>query len=142
MTAFGPGRRIRLHTLLRIKDGAEVLSTPGNEPLEFDFGDGSLQPGLESLLRGLCAGTNTRFDIAPGMVWGLPDPDLIQVLEAGDCPPGFNPEPGQFLAFELPNGQEVAGRLLEAVENGWRFDFNHPLAGKALEFEVEVLEVR
>ncbi len=142
MRVFGPGRRIRMHCLLRIKDGEEALSTLGEEPLEFDFGDGSLQPGLEQLLRGLCAGVKTSFDIAPGMVWGLPDDSLIQILETADCPPGFAPDPGQYLAFELPNGQEVAGRMLEAVEGGFRFDFNHPLAGQALEFEVEVLDVR
>lgn len=141
MTGFGPGCWIRLHCVLRLAGGEEVLSTLDEGPLEFSFGDGCLQPGLENLLRGLTSGIKTSFDIAPGMVWGLLDEALVQVLEASDCPPGFNPEPGQFLAFELPNGQEIAGRLLEVVEGGWRFDFNHPLAGKALVFEVEVLEV-
>lgn len=142
MKKIGPGCHIQMHCRLDVQNGGTALSTLDEEPLEFSFGDGSLQPGLENLLRGLCAGTKTCFDIAPGMVWGLPDPDLIQVLEAADCPPGFAPEPGQYLSFDLPNGQEVAGRMLEAVEGGFRFDFNHPLAGQALEFEVEVLDVR
>lgn len=142
MILFGPGRWIRLHCSLRLADGTELLTAPDAEPLEFCFGDGSLLPGLEALLRGLGAGSKERFAIGPGEVWGLPDPELVQVLDATDCPAGFAPEPGQYLAFALPNGQEIAGRLLESVENGWRFDFNHLLAGQALVFEVEILEVR
>lgn len=139
---FGPGRQIRLHCRLGLAGGGTAFSTVEDEPLAFTFGDGTLQPALESLVRGLAAGAKASIHIGPGEVWGLPDAQLIQVLDAADCPPGFSPEAGQYLAFELPNGQETSGRILEAVDGGWRIDFNHPLAGQALVFEVDVLDVK
>lgn len=139
---FGPGRQMQLHCLLQVVDGEVVFSTLDEEPLSLAFGDGTLQPALESLVRGLATGAKECFHIGPGEVWGLPDAGLIQVLDGADCPPGFNPEPGQYLAFVLPNGLETSGRILEAVDGGWRIDFNHPLAGRALRFEVEVVKVK
>lgn len=136
-----PGSRVRLHLAIRLEDGTEAVSTFGEEPVDLQMGDGTLQPGLELALYGLKAGDTQTLDLLPEQAYGLRDPALIQHMPMTDFDGDFTPEVGQIIAFSLPNGEEAAGSILGLDEGQVEVDFNHPLAGHEITFEVEILSV-
>ena len=136
-----PGSRVTLHLSLGIEDGTEALSTFGEEPVSLTMGDGTLQPGLELALYGLSAGDRQTLQLLPEQAYGLRDPALIQEMPRTDFAADFTPEPGQIIAFALPNGDEAAGSVISVGEGRVEVDFNHPLAGHEVTFTVEILDV-
>ncbi len=142
MPKISAGCRVRLAFSLSLPDGTLVDAASEDAPLEFIVGDGSLTPGLEFALHGMQEGERGCMTIPPGLAYPLPDPDKVFVLPPEDFDPSAMPEPGQFIEFELPNGESVLGRLLEKGAGGAKVDFNHPLAGFPLSFEVHVLKVQ
>lgn len=142
MTKIRPGCRVTLAFRLSLPDGTEVDAASPGAPLEFLVGDGTLAPGLEFAFQGMQEGEQGRFEIPPGTAFPLPDADKVFVLPPEDLDPRLPPEPGQFIEFELPSGETTVGRVLELTEAGLKVDFNHPLAGFPLIFEVHVLKVQ
>jgi len=142
MTRIRPGCRVKLAFRLTLPDGTEIDAAPADAPLELLVGDGTISPGLEFAFQGMQAGEQGRFDIAPGTAFPMPDPDKVFVLPPEDLGAEFMPGQGQFVEFELPSGEAIAGRVLDLTEEGLKVDFNHPLAGFPLIFEVHVLEVQ
>ena len=141
-TVIDYGVRVVLRHRLSLADGTLVDASEEGEPLLFTVGDGTLEEGLETLLLGLGVGARATYHLSPGQAFGLPDPEAVHVLPLADFPPGMALEPGTVVAFTAPSGLEVAGTVLETGEGGVRVDFSHPLAGRSLVFEVEVLEVK
>lgn len=135
-----PGDRVTLHYRLNCGD-EEVVSTFGGAPETFILGAGDLSPGLEALLLGLASGEATRFDLPPGQAFGNRDPALIQELPRAEFPPGLEPIEGNMADFPLPNGQILSATILEADAQRVKLDFNHPLAGQPVTFEVHILAV-
>ncbi len=141
MTAIGPGCQVTMHYCLCREDGIEVDNSHGGEPLVFTVGDGTLAAGLEELLFGLPAGTRGSYAVAPGQLFGLPDPDNVHALPRDDFPAEIVLEPGLVLSFSAPSGDEIPGTVLELDEARVTVDFNHPLAGHPLRFDVEIIAV-
>ena len=141
MTPVDYGARVVLRYRLSLADGTLVDASEEGDPLVLTVGDGTLEEGLEALLLGLGAGARATFHLAPGQAFGLPDPEAVHLLPRADFPEGLALEAGTVVACTAPSGLEVAGTVLEAGEGGVRVDFSHPLAGRSLVFEVEVLEV-
>ena len=133
--------RVRLHLTLSLEDGTEVLSTADDEPLCFRIGDGTLAPGLESMLLDLPVGTDTLLLAEGEAIYGAYDPDLVHELPRSDLPLDFAPEPGQVIAFSTPGGLDTPGTVLAADAEQVRVDFNHPLARRWLKARVRVLAV-
>ena len=136
-----PGSQVTLHLSLALEDGTEALSTFGEEPVTLTVGDGTLQPGLELAIYGLGAGDRQTLNLMPEQAYGLRDPALIQEMPRTDFPADFDPQPGQIIAFSLPDDEEAAGSVLSADESRVEVDFNHPLAGHEVTFTVEIIEV-
>lgn len=136
-----PGAAVTLHLAISLEDGSEAISTFGEEPLSLVMGDGTLQPGLELALYGLCAGEHQTLNLLPEQAYGLRDPSLIHFMPLTDFDAAPPPEVGQVIAFALPNGQEAAGTVLGIEHGRVEMDFNHPLAGHEITFRVEILEV-
>lgn len=136
-----PGGQVTLHLSILLEDGTEALSTFGEEPVSLTLGDGTLQPGLELAIYGLSAGDRQTLNLMPEQAYGLRDPALIQQMPMTDFSTDFTPEPGQIIAFSLPNDEEAAGTVLSVDEGRVEVDFNHPLAGHAITFTVEIIDV-
>lgn len=131
------GDRVRLRYRLSSADGQEIVNALEGEPLAVTLGAGDLHPVLEDAVRGLAPGQRGRF-LLP-QAFGAPNPELEQDLPLEEFPAGLPPEPGQLLEFTLPSGETLAGTVL-AIEGGRvRVDFNHPLAGCDIVFDVELL---
>ncbi len=137
----GPGSRVKIHFSLTLEDGTEALSTFGEAPLECTLGDGTLRPGMEMVLYGMRAGEEDCITLTPEQGWGTRNPDLVHALPRSRFPAEMKLEPGQIIAFDAAEGEELTGTVLALDAERVEVDFNHPLAGRNVVFRVKVLEV-
>lgn len=141
-----PGSFLTLHYRLAGPDGGDVVSTFGGQPATLSLGAGQLAPAIEALLVGLPEGAHERFELPPGAAFGERNPDLVQRVkrallhELGD--PDAEYHVGDVVQFPTPDGQgSYAGVVRECGDDWLLFDFNHPLAGQPVRFEVQLLGV-
>lgn len=137
---IGVGSPIAIHFTLRFRNGRVVETSRGEAPLHCTVGDGTLHPGLEAVLCGLRAGEHRCFQLGPD-TYGVRDPHNVHRLPRSEFPDEITQEPGTVVAFELPDGQAIPGMITEVSGTMVEVDFNHPLAGAALSFEVQILDV-
>jgi FKBP-type peptidyl-prolyl cis-trans isomerase SlpA len=137
----GPDMRVTLHFAVRLMDGTEMDSTFGRAPASFVWGDESLLPGFERALVGLKAGDKRSVYIEAANGFGAYNPDNVQQFRADEFAEGMTLAPGVVVSFRDASGAELPG-VVALIEEGWvTVDFNHPLAGRDLTFEVEILAV-
>jgi len=137
----------RLAGLGAAGQGREIINTFEDKPATLSLGAGELSPVIEARLIGLAEGVRTRFELAAGEAFGPRNPDLVQWVarklldELGD--PMERYAAGDVVQFPTPDGAgQYAGAVLQVGPDGAvQFDFNHPLAGQAVEFEVHVIGV-
>jgi len=135
------GSKISMHFALKMEDGQVVDSTFEREPAAFALGDGNLLPGFEEFLLGLTTGDHKTFQIPPEKGFGQPNPQNVQEMKRNTFPVDMPVAEGLMVSFADAQGAELPG-VISAVEGDWvTVDFNHPLAGKTLAFEVQILEV-
>lgn len=137
-----PGSTVRMHYALRLENGTAVESSYGAEPLEFVMGDGTLITGLERALYGLRPGAQQTLRISPKEGYGERDDERVHQLPRAHFDAEMPVEPGTIISFELPSGEEVPGMIVGADSESVQVDFNHPLAGHEIIFEVDVLTVQ
>jgi FKBP-type peptidyl-prolyl cis-trans isomerase SlpA len=138
-----PGSHVTLHYRLSLADGAEVMNTFADKPATLLLGAGQLAPPLENVLVGLKVGHHSTFQLTPEQAFGPRNPDLIQRVSLATLREnsmlGEQFSPGDLIEFNAPGGGRYAGILKEVGETSAWFDFNHPLSGKALAFEVKIV---
>jgi len=141
-----PGSFLTLHYRLVGPDGADVVNTFDARPATLSLGSGQLAPAIEAQLLGLAEGTQHSFDLAAGAAFGPRNPDMLQCVklsllhELGDADAQYGV--GDVVQFPTPDGQgSFAGVVREVVGDGLLFDFNHPLAGLPVRFDVKLLGV-
>ena len=133
------GDTLQLRYALRPRGGDDLIANFDDaEPETVTLGDGTLAPMLEQWLIDLVPGERHVFLLEPWQAFGDSQPELIQTLPKSDLPADMEFEVDQLVEFAMPNGQTVAGRILEIGDDALKVDFNHPLADLAIEFEVEV----
>ncbi|HNT40133.1 MAG TPA: peptidylprolyl isomerase [Rubrivivax sp.] len=141
-----PGSFLTLHYRLSGPDGTDVVNTFEGPPATLSLGLGQLAPALEAKLVGLEEGARAAFELPAGAAFGDRNPQLLQrvsralLRELGD--PEASYACGEVVEFPTPDGEgSYAGVVREVGEDWLLFDFNHPLAGRAVRFEVQVLGV-
>jgi FKBP-type peptidyl-prolyl cis-trans isomerase SlpA len=142
----GPGSHLTLHYRLTVADsGIDVINTFEGKPATLQLGIGQMAEPLEARLQGLEEGADRVFDLAAEEAFGARNPDLVQrvslSLLSANSEPGTRYVPGDLLEFPGPGGDRFAGVLKEIDERGAVFDFNHPLAGQRIRFEVRILGI-
>jgi len=138
---IAPGSQISMHFALRLDGGDVVDSTFDATPARFALGDGNLLPGFEEFLLGLTTGDHKTFSIPPEKAFGQPNPQNMQEMKRSTFPVDMPVAPGLMVSFADAQGAELPG-VISRVDGDWvTVDFNHPLAGKTLQFEVQILEV-
>ncbi|MGH8848352.1 MAG: FKBP-type peptidyl-prolyl cis-trans isomerase [Polaromonas sp.] len=142
------GSFLTLHYRMAGPDGADIINTFGGKPATLSLGAGELSPAIEQRLLGLPEGTRTTFELAAGEAFGERNPELLQWVarkllnELGD--PDEQYKVGDVVQFPTPDGMgQYAGAVQQVKEGGdaVQFDFNHPLAGQPVVFEVHVIGV-
>lgn len=136
---------LTLHYRLATADGTDIVTTFNGNPATLMLGQGQLAPFLEQRLLGLVEGCHETFVLAAGEAFGERSEEMVQAvtratLEANSAP-GAAYVVGDLVDFAAPAGGRFAGVLCELTATGAIFDFNHPLAGKALTFEVKLISV-
>ena len=146
MTTIQSGSFLTLHYRLAGPDGADVINTFHDKPATLSLGTGQLAPAMEARLFGLAEDARQTFELAPGEAFGERNPELLQrvklslLRELGD--PDAEYGVGDVVQFPTPDGQGAYAGVVREVGEGWLlFDFNHPLAGQSVRFEVQVLGV-
>ena len=130
-----------MHFSLTLSDGTEVLSTYQESPLEFTLGDGTMEPLLEYALLGLQAGDEQTLEVSGDEVYGPRDEARIHWLKRTDLPQDMALDESQVVAFSTPQGEELAGTILELKDDKLLVDFNHPLSGKTFQYRVSIISV-
>ena len=145
-TLIQPGSFLTLHYRLAGPDGAAVVDTFDDKPATLSLGCGQLAPAIEQRLLGLPEGARQSFELPAGEAFGPRNPELLQrvrrslLRELGD--PDASYDVGDVVQFPTPDGQGAyAGVVREVAEDWLLFDFNHPLAGRPVRFDVHVLGV-
>lgn len=151
MTSAAPvvanGSFLTLHYRLTGPDGADLVNTFNDKPATLTVGSGEMSPTLENRLIGLEEGIRTVIDLAPGEAFGAHNPEMVQrvamslMRDLGD--PDESWRVGDVVRFPTPDGKSsFAGVVRELGGNDWiLFDFNHPLAGQPVKFEVQLIGV-
>ena len=140
MLEVSPGTLVHLNFAIRLEDGSLVDSNLDRDPVKFEVGDGSLLFGFEKQLFGMKAGDAAVFPVAAEDGFGVHNPDNIQKLKT-DQFTDVEPKIGMIMGFSDPAQGEVPGVICEIGDEYISVDFNHPLAGRVLEFEVKIHSV-
>lgn len=138
----GKGMRVTLHFSLSLKDGAVIDSTFDKEPASMDVGDGSLPEGFESYIMGLEPGDRETYEVPPEKGFGQSNPSNRQNFKRSDFDAGMDLEPGLMISFADASQAELPGVVHSVDDDEVIVDFNHPLAGRDLIFEVEIIDVQ
>jgi len=131
--------RVTLHFALLLETGEEVDTTRRGRPATFVMGDGSLLPGFEEALLGMRPGDDAQIVLEPGRAFGEHRRDNVQILSVERFH-GVDLEPGLIVSFAAPDG-ELPGVVRRVFDGTVEVDFNHPLAGRRVVFDVSVLKV-
>lgn len=135
----GPGRRVTLHFTLKLANGDTVDSTEGRAPAVFTVGDGNLLPGFEKKLVGMRANESGSFTVWPEEAFGQPNPANLQRFKRSQF--AVELEEGLVLSFADAANAELPGVIAGFEGDEVIVDFNHPLAGRAIQFDVRILGV-
>ena len=139
---IGPESEVTLHFSLMLPSGEEIDSTRNGKPAKFTVGDGNLLPGFEQALMGQSAGFSEQITLAPEDAFGEHNPGNVQLIDRTRFTHvNETLEPGLMISFQAPDG-ELPGVIQEVYEGTVKIDFNHPLSGQLIIFDVAILDVK
>jgi peptidylprolyl isomerase len=133
------GDTVRVHYRGTLSDGSEFDSSAGREPLEFEIGSGQVIPGFDAAVIALEPGETVTVTIPAAEAYGEPQPEGLQKFPLTAFP--STPEVGWAVELGGPNGERIPATIAAVDGDEVTLDFNHPLAGQDLTFEIELVEV-
>lgn len=139
---IGPDTRVTLHFSLKLDNGDVVDSNFDAEPASFVVGDGSLLPGFEKAIHGMKPGDKGAFVIKPEDGFGANNPNNRQSIPRDQFPSDVDLVKGLMLSFADAQKAELPGVVYDFDEQNVVVDFNHPLAGRDIVFDVEIINVQ
>lgn len=139
-TPIGPGVRVTLTFTLSLESG-DVIDSTGDKPAVFTVGDGKLLPGFENALFGLKAGDAKALEIAAVNGFGEPNEDNVQKVKRSSFQSNMGLEKGLMMSFSDAQNTELPGVIMSVDDKYVEVDFNHPLAGKTILFDVSIFDV-
>ncbi|VVN80086.1 FKBP-type 16 kDa peptidyl-prolyl cis-trans isomerase [Pseudomonas fluorescens] len=138
---IGQNTEVTLHFALHLENGDTVDSTFDKAPATFKVGDGNLLPGFEAALFGFKAGDKRQLEILPEHAFGQPNPQNVQIIPRSQFQ-DMELSEGLLVIFNDAANTELPGVVKAFDDTQVTIDFNHPLAGKTLTFDVEIIEVK
>jgi FKBP-type peptidyl-prolyl cis-trans isomerase 2 len=142
MAAIKSGDTVAIHYTGTLLDGSTFDSSEGREPLEFEVGSGMIIPGLDSAMPGMEVGEKKVVKIACVDAYGVLNPEMRQAVPREGIPADIPLEVGTQLQMQTPDGQALPVMVVEVDEATVTLDANHPLAGKDLQFDIEVVSIK
>lgn len=141
MTEVKAGDTVRIHYTGTLTDGTVFDSSAGRDPLEFTVGSGQIIPGLDQAIPGMKAGDKKVVEIPSDQAYGPVQPDARQAIPRDQVPADIPLELGTQLQLQTPTGQVMPVTVAEVTEESVVLDANHPLAGKDLTFDFELVDI-
>ena len=136
------GNTVKVHYTGKLDDGTVFDTSVEREPLEFTIGAGQMIPGFEGAVRGMQVGQVKTVTIPAEEAYGSHNEDMVLVVERDKLPDNLNPVVGQQLQMQQENGNTAVVVVTDVSDTTITLDANHPLAGKALTFEIELVEMK
>ncbi|TWG92747.1 peptidylprolyl isomerase [Mesorhizobium sp. J18] len=141
MTEVKSGDVVRIHYTGKLADGTEFDSSAGREPLEFQVGAGQIISGLERQVEGMTVGERETVTIPADEAYGPRDERQVQIVPREAFPQDLNLAVGSRLQANTQDGRQIALTVTDIRDDQVTVDANHPLAGRDLIFDVEVVEI-
>ena len=132
---------VKVHYTGTTDDGVVFDSSREREPLEFTMGQGQLIPGFENAVEGMKVGDSAKVRIPSEEAYGEVRDDTVVDINRSQIPPDINPEVGMVLQMQQPDGSPLNVTIREVNDDSVKLDANHPLAGQALTFDIELVEI-
>ena len=135
------GDKVQVHYTGRLDDGTVFDSSAGSEPLPFTVGERQVIPGFEHAVLGMNPGESKTVHIPADEAYGARHPEMLLEVDRDQFPADAPPEIGQQLGVEQPDGQVVPVLVTAVTAHTVTLDANHPLAGEALTFEIQLVQI-
>ena len=133
--------KVKVHYTLKLDDGEVVESSKGVMPMELTIGSGQVIPGFENGVIGMKSGETKTIAIPSEEAYGAHEEKKIFEFSRDRIPDGFDPQVGQVIQMHSPDGKTFPVTVTGITETGFTMDANHPLAGRNLTFELELVEI-
>lgn len=141
MSQAKAGDKVRIHYTGKLDDGTQFDSSEGRDPLEFELGAGNVIPGFDEAVDGMAVGEKQTVSIQPDKAYGPRHDQLVQQVPKSALPAEIEPAVGMQLQTQTPDGQPMPLIVTEVSDDEITVDGNHPLAGQALNFDIELVEI-
>ena len=141
MSQAKSGDTVKIHYSGTLTDGTQFDSSEGRDPLEFAIGAGAVIPGFEKAVEGMAVGESKSVTIDPDDAYGPRHDQLIQQVPNTALPEDVEPAVGMQLQGQSPEGQVMNLTVTAIEDDAITVDANHPLAGEALTFDIELVEI-
>ncbi len=142
MSQAKSGDTVKIHYTGTLDDGTQFDSSQGRDPLEFEVGSGQVIPGFEKAVEGMTVGDSKSVRIEADDAYGPRHEQLVQEVERSLLPDDLNPETGMALQSSSPDGQITQFMVTGVTDETVTVDANHPLAGQALSFDIELVDIK
>ena len=141
MSQAKSGDTVHVHYTGKLDDGSVFDTSEGRDPLTFQLGKGMVVPGFETAVTGMAVGEKKTVTFPSEEAYGPRLEQLTFTVPRENLPPGYDPKEGEMLRMEAKDGRQMDVLVTSANETGVRLDANHPLAGKDLTFDVELVKI-
>lgn len=141
MSTAQQGDTVQVHYTGRLEDGTVFDSSRDRDPIEFTLGQDQVIPGFQQAVEGLAEGDTITARVPPEDGFGTRSEDLVMTVPRDNLPDGRDPSIGQQLELTTGDGYKIPVRVTAKSESAVQVDANHPLAGRALDFELELVKI-
>lgn len=141
MSVAKKGDQVQVHYTGRLEDGTVFDSSVDREPLAFELGAGMMIAGFDAAVAGMQVGEKKTAEIASTEAYGAHNEEMVVNVPRTQLPEDMEPQVGQQLGMQQPNGQQIPVVVTKVEEESIEIDANHPLAGKDLVFDLELVSI-
>ncbi len=135
------GDTVKVHYTGKLEDGTVFDTSAEREPLQFTIGQGQIIPGFEEAVVGMNEGESKTTQISSDVAYGPHREEMIVEVDRSQFPSNLDPEVGQQLQIRQPDGQAIVVTVTDLSSESATLDANHPLAGRDLTFDIELIQV-
>jgi peptidylprolyl isomerase len=135
------GDMVTVHYTGTLENGEVFDTSIGGEPLKFQVGSGQIIQGFNDAVIGMEIGTEKTFSLDPDMAYGYRDDELVRNIPRSVAGSQFKPEVGMTIGIQMEDGTKMPANITQVTDDSITIDMNPPLAGKTLNFKIQVVDI-